>query len=177
MMRLKLRVHPAGAAWLGACFLMAPSHAVLAAVAALTWHEAAHVAAMALCGVKHCVVELTPFGGMADAACYERLSPGKKAASSLAGVLASAVGAWLCFRFAPDTPFWHAPHRPDTAPRTAAKGSHAPATRHTAPARPWKGPAHRPDPSARAGPGAPRPAVRRRPAAPARRPAATRAAD
>ena len=45
---------------------------------------------------------------MADAACYERLSPGKKAASSLAGVLASAVGAWLCFRFAPDTPFWHA---------------------------------------------------------------------
>lgn len=108
MMRMTVRVHPAGAAWLGACFLMAPSHAVLAAVAALTWHEAAHVAAMALCGVKHCVVELTPFGGMADAACYERLSPGKKAASSLAGVLASAVGAWLCFCFAPDTPFWHA---------------------------------------------------------------------
>ena len=108
MMRLKLRVHPAGAVWLGACFLLAPSHMVLAAVAALTWHEAAHVAAMTLCGVKHCVVELTPFGGMADAACYERLSPGKKAASSLAGVLASAVGAWLCLRFAPDTPFWHA---------------------------------------------------------------------
>ena len=31
MMRLKLRVHPAGAAWLGACFLLAPSHVVLAA--------------------------------------------------------------------------------------------------------------------------------------------------
>ena len=108
MMRLKLRVHPAGAAWLGACFLMAPSHAVLAAVAALTWHEAAHVAAMALCGVKHCVVELTPFGGMADAACYERLSPGRKAAASLAGVLASALGAWLCMQFAPVAPFWHA---------------------------------------------------------------------
>ena len=108
MMRMTVRVHPAGTAWLGACFLMAPSHAVLAAVAALAWHEAAHVAAMALCGVKRCVVELTPFGGMADAACFDRLSPGRKAASSLAGVLASAVGAWLCFRFAPDTPFWHA---------------------------------------------------------------------
>lgn len=77
-MRLKLRVHPAGAGMAGGMLLLAPSHVVLAAVAALTWHEAAHVAAMALCGVKHCVVELTPFGGMADAACYERLSPGKR---------------------------------------------------------------------------------------------------
>ncbi len=108
MMRMTVRVHPAGAAWLGACFLMAPSHAVLAAVAALAWHEAAHVAAMALCGVKRCVVELTPFGGMADAACFDRLSPGRKAAASLAGVLASALGAWLCLQFAPVAPFWHA---------------------------------------------------------------------
>ena len=108
MMRLKLRVHPAGAAWLGVSFLLAPSHAVLAAVAALAWHEAAHVAAMALCGVKRCVVELTPFGGMADAACFDRLSPGRKAAVSLAGVLASALGAWLCLRFAPKSPFFHA---------------------------------------------------------------------
>ena len=107
-MRLKLRVHPAGAAWLGVSFLLAPSHAVLAAVAALAWHEAAHVAAMALCGVKRCVVELTPFGGMADAACFDRLSPGRKAAVSLAGVLASALGAWLCLRFAPKSPFFHA---------------------------------------------------------------------
>ena len=60
MMRLKLRVHPAGAAWLGACFLMAPSHAVLAAVAALTWHEAAHVAAMALCGFVACPADAAP---------------------------------------------------------------------------------------------------------------------
>ena len=108
MMRLKLRAHPAAAVWLGACFLLAPSHIVLAALAALTWHEAAHVAAMALCGVKRCVVELTPFGGMADAACFDRLSPGKKALSALAGVAASALGAWLCLRFAPDTPFWYA---------------------------------------------------------------------
>lgn len=108
MMRMTVRVHPAGAAWLGACFLMAPSHAVLAAVAALAWHEAAHVATMALCGAKRCVVELTPFGGMADAACFDRLSPGRKAAASLAGVLASALGAWLCLQFAPVAPFWHA---------------------------------------------------------------------
>ena len=93
MMRLKLRVHPAGAAWLGACFLLAPSHVVLAAVAALAWHEAAHVAAMALCGVKRCVVELTPFGGMADAACFDRLSPGRKALSALAGVAGQCAGS------------------------------------------------------------------------------------
>ena len=52
MMRLKLRLHPAGAAWLGACFLLAPSHAVLAGGAAVTWHEAGHVAGLAVCGGK-----------------------------------------------------------------------------------------------------------------------------
>ena len=108
MMKLNVRIHPAGAALLGACLMLAPSQVALSAVAALAWHEAAHVGAMALCGVKECTVELTPFGGMADAACYDRLSPGRKAASALAGVAASALGAWLCLRFAPDTPFWHA---------------------------------------------------------------------
>lgn len=107
-MRLKVRVHPAGAALLGACLLLVPSQVALSAVAALAWHEAAHVGVMALCGVKDCTVEMTPFGGMADAACYDRLSPGRKAASALAGVAASAMGAWLCLRFAPDSPFWHA---------------------------------------------------------------------
>lgn len=66
------------------------------------------MAAMALCGVKHCVVELTPFGGMADAACYERLSPGKRRPPRWRAFWPSALGAWLCLRFAPDTPFWHA---------------------------------------------------------------------
>ena len=108
MMRLTWRVHPAGAAMLLGGLLLAPSHAVLAAAAALLWHEAAHIAVMALCGVKRCVVELTPFGGMADAEHFDRLSPGKKACIALSGVLGSALGAWLCLCFAPNQPFWYA---------------------------------------------------------------------
>lgn len=93
---------------LAAAFLFCDSHLVLAAVTALLWHEAAHVIVMALCGVKRCHVELTPFGGMADAACFERLAPWKQAAISMAGVLASATGVWIVLRFLPATPFCHA---------------------------------------------------------------------
>lgn len=105
-MRFSLRVHPAGLAMLAAALFFAPSGPVLAAVLALLWHEGAHLIAMALCGVPNCAVELTPFGGMADASCYERLSPGRQAVVALSGVLASALGAFLCIRLAPHAPFW-----------------------------------------------------------------------
>lgn len=107
-MRLSVRVHPAGAALVAAAFLFLESHLVLAALLALACHEAAHVGAMAACGVKRCDIELTPFGGMADTKGYERLHPGKQAAIALSGVAASALGAWACLRFAPYTPFWKA---------------------------------------------------------------------
>lgn len=69
---------------------------MLAALAALLWHEAAHVLAMKVCGVKRCRIELTPFGGMADAECFDRLPSRKQAVIAIAGVAASSFGAWLC---------------------------------------------------------------------------------
>lgn len=107
-MRLSVRVHPAGAALLAAAFLFCESHLIIAALVALLWHEAAHVGAMAACGVRRCKIELTPFGGMADTEEFERLKAGKQALIALSGVAASALGAWACLRFAPYTSFWYA---------------------------------------------------------------------
>ncbi len=89
-------------------FVFAPSHWMLAALSALAAHETAHVLAMALCGVQTCTVELTPFGGMADAECFQSLSCGRRACIAAAGVCASALLAWACLRFAPVQPFWYA---------------------------------------------------------------------
>lgn len=104
----RLRVHPAGAALLVMAFLFLDSHVVLAALLALLWHEGAHLLMMALTGVKRCTVELTPFGGMADAACFDALAPWKQAFIALSGVAASVLAAWVCLRFLPNTPFSHA---------------------------------------------------------------------
>ena len=107
MRRFSLRVHPAGWVMLLAALLFAPAHTVLSAAAALLLHEGAHLAAMYLCGVACCELELTPFGGMADAAGYDCLPVGKQAAIAISGVAASAAAAWGCYTFAPDTPFWY----------------------------------------------------------------------
>lgn len=107
-MRLSIRVHPAGAVLFAAAFLFCESHLILAALIALIWHEAAHVGVMAACGVRQCDIELTPFGGMADAKDYERLKVGKQAVIALSGIAASALGAWSCLCFAPYTSFWNA---------------------------------------------------------------------
>lgn len=104
-MKIRGRVHPAGAAMMAAAFLFADSRTVLSALCALLWHEGAHLAAMALCGVKSCLVELTPFGGMADAEEYHRLSPFRQAVIAIAGVGASGFGAALCLYLLPKTPF------------------------------------------------------------------------
>lgn len=104
-MKTSVRVHPAGAAMMAAAFLFADSRTVLSALCALLWHEGAHLTAMALCGVKSCRVELTPFGGMADAEDYHRLPPLRQAFIAMAGVMASAIGVGLCLYLLPKTPF------------------------------------------------------------------------
>ena len=103
-----LRVHPAGLAALLLALVFGRSHVALAAVLALLWHEGAHVLAMLLCGVSRCEVELTPFGGMADATDYERLSAVRQLVIALSGVAASALLGWACLRYAPVAPFWYA---------------------------------------------------------------------
>lgn len=104
-MKISGRVHPAGAAMMAGAFLFADSRTVLSALCALLWHEGAHLAAMALCGVKNCRVEMTPFGGMADAEEYHRLPPIRQAIIAIAGVGASGLGAALCLYLLPKTPF------------------------------------------------------------------------
>ena len=105
MMKLSVRVHPAGAATVAAALVFADSRTVLSALCALLWHEGAHLAAMALCGVKNCRVELTPFGGMADAENFHRLPSIRQAIIAMAGIGASALGAALCLYLLPKTPF------------------------------------------------------------------------
>lgn len=103
-----LRVHPAGLAALLLALLFGRADVALAACVALLCHEGAHVLCMLACGVKRCEVELTPFGGMADADGFERLPYLKQLCVALSGVAASALLGWLCLRFAPIAPFWWA---------------------------------------------------------------------
>lgn len=103
-----LRVHPAGLALMLPALFFGSSNIALSAALALLLHEGAHMLAMALCGVKRCSVELTPFGGIADAAGYEALSPARQAISALSGVAVSLAAGLLCLRLAPVTLFWHA---------------------------------------------------------------------
>ncbi|MBQ7868073.1 MAG: hypothetical protein IJ354_07995 [Clostridia bacterium] len=94
--RFSFRIHPAGWIVLLFAWLIAPSLDVLAGMFALIWHESAHALAMLACGLQHCSIELTPFGGMADAADYNRLSPGKQAVCASAGIVASLLGMVSC---------------------------------------------------------------------------------
>lgn len=103
----RMKVHPAGLLILALAFLFARSHAVLAVILALLLHEGAHMLVMLLCGVRRCTIELTPFGGMADAQSFERLKAWKQMAIAAAGVVSSAVAAMLCLALAPRTDFWY----------------------------------------------------------------------
>lgn len=106
--RFTLKIHPAGAAVFAAAFLMCDSHLVLSAAAALVLHEGAHLLTMRLCGMKEYTVELTPFGGMADARSFDLYPPWKRVISAAAGVFVSAGAAYACLRFAPRNAFWQA---------------------------------------------------------------------
>lgn len=100
-----VHIHPAGILLLVAAVLFFPSRDVLAAVLALLWHEGAHAAVMLVCRVSQCRIELTPFGGMADAKDFELLHPAKQAAIAASGVVASAIGAWGCMAVLPHNDF------------------------------------------------------------------------
>lgn len=105
---LRMRIHPAGAVLMGAVFFFSPSYEVLAAMLALFLHEGGHLAALKLCGIRNCAVELTPFGGMADCRSFERLSPFKQALCAAAGPAVSAIGFAACRTFAAENSFVNA---------------------------------------------------------------------
>lgn len=103
----RFSVHPAGFIGLAAAFLFLPSRTVLAATAALLLHEAGHMAALLLCGVRSWHFELTPFGGMADARTFDSLSPFGQVCSAGAGILVSLLGALGCMGLKLMHPFWY----------------------------------------------------------------------
>lgn len=105
-MKLRLKIHPAGAVLAALGLMLFPSAGMLAAGAAMLLHEGGHVLAMALCRVKECRIELTPFGGVADVPGFERLPGRQQCLIALAGVPVSAASAWLCLRLAPPTEFF-----------------------------------------------------------------------
>ena len=105
-MKLRLKIHPAGASLAALGLLLLPSAGMLAAAAAMALHEGGHVLAMALCGVRECRIELTPFGGVADVPGFERLPARQQVLIALAGVPVSAACAGLCLRFAPPAEFF-----------------------------------------------------------------------
>lgn len=90
-MKLRLKIHPAGAVLAALGLMLFPSAGMLAAAAAMLLHEGGHVLAMALCRVKECRIELTPFGGVADVPGFERL-PGQAAMPDRAGGRAGQRG-------------------------------------------------------------------------------------
>lgn len=98
-MKIRFRIHPAGCGMLALAFLLSDSHTVVSVIIALFLHEGAHLAAMAICGVRRCSVELTPFGGVADAEEMMLLPPFRQLCIALAGVVCSAVCAWLCWKW------------------------------------------------------------------------------
>ena len=101
----QLVVHPLGFIVFGFALLFLPSRSVLAAVLALLLHEMGHMAALFLCGVRSWRFELTPFGGMADAKTFDRLTPFGQACSAGAGVATSLLGAFVCMRLMDAHPF------------------------------------------------------------------------
>ncbi len=105
---VKWKMHPAGWFVLAASFLFADSSSVLASILALTLHEAAHVIAMRFCGMKHCTIELTPFGGMADVKAFDSYPPWKRIVSSFVGIAASVSAACITLKTAAHTPFAYA---------------------------------------------------------------------
>ncbi len=106
MKRIKISLHPAGAIALLIAFLLMDSHCILSAVLSLVIHESAHLLAMCLCGIRDCAIELTPFGGMVDARDFDIHPPWKRAISASAGIISSAVSAWVCWNWASRTVFW-----------------------------------------------------------------------
>lgn len=102
--RVTVSVHPAGAALFACVMLFWRSDMALATVLALAAHEGAHLLAMLWCGVKRCAIELTPFGGVADAAGFEGLKPWKQATVAGAGVAGSAACAAVCVWLGLNTP-------------------------------------------------------------------------
>ena len=96
-MKLAVRMHPAGWIFLALMLALFPAARLIAALLALAVHEGGHLAVMALCRVRECRLEITPFGGLADVPGFDEMPVHKRIFCALGGPIGSAVGAAVCF--------------------------------------------------------------------------------
>lgn len=89
--------HPAGLVCLLTAFFFIPVDRLFAALAAVLIHESAHLIAIWLCKVKHCTVEWTPLGFVAQADGFLFLAPGKRMMIAGAGLAVSGGMTWLSY--------------------------------------------------------------------------------
>ncbi|MBE5801220.1 MAG: hypothetical protein E7319_02930 [Clostridiales bacterium] len=95
-MRIRLSVHPIALVFFAFSVLFFPLPQLLLTLLALLLHECAHIIAMALCAVKRCQLEWTPFGAVADAAGYAQLSCSRRGWIAAAGILVSGGLTLVC---------------------------------------------------------------------------------
>lgn len=82
-------IHPMGVVCLLAALLFVPIQHLVAAMIAITLHEAAHLLAIRLCRVKCCSIEWTPLGFVAQAEGFSALPAKHRVTIASAGLLAS----------------------------------------------------------------------------------------
>ncbi len=95
-MKIDVHIHPAGIASLVLMVLFMPIEAVLAGMAAVLLHEGGHLLAMKCCGVRHCFVEWTPLGFLAQVNLFSALQPLRQAIIASAGPVTSGIGMLIC---------------------------------------------------------------------------------
>lgn len=92
--------HPVGILCLLAALLFVPIRQLLAALLAIALHEGAHLLAMRLCRVRHCTIEWTPLGFVAQTDGFSCLPARKRVWIALSGLLASGLLTTVFWFFA-----------------------------------------------------------------------------
>lgn len=86
-----ISVHPVGGVCLLAALLFVPMERIAVVTITIVAHEAAHLIAIMLCKVKHCSIEWTPLGFVAQADGFSVLPPGKRFFIAGSGLFASLI--------------------------------------------------------------------------------------
>ena len=103
--RWHVSAHPIGLLCLLAALLLMPIRQLAAVLLALAFHEGAHLLAICLCRVRHCSIEWTPLGFVAQAEGFSGLPASKRFWIAVSGLLASGVLAAVCWRLTSWHPF------------------------------------------------------------------------
>ena len=97
--------HPIGMCCLLAAGLFVPIAQLVSSLLSIIAHEAAHLAAIYHCGIKHCFIEWTPFGFVAQTVNGTAQSFKQRIWIASSGPIASLVLTCLCYPFAAENRF------------------------------------------------------------------------